>query len=251
MPHMALHLDILDLQIRDGGFKMRIPVDQTLAAIDQRVGAAVAGLVVVHLHKDLDHGVVEVARLTGRGVRSTRHGERLTVPIATRTQPLQLPDDRAARLDLLLPDPGHEFLPPHGAAVGHLIEGHVAFGHHLGRNPGMVGADLPQRVKTPHPVPADQNILQRVVKGMAHVERAGDIRRRDHDRERLRRRTIRLGLGIGPGSAHLALGPQLGDPGFRLSGVEGLFHRHRGNPEVVCRSISEVFGLGKAKWIAK
>jgi hypothetical protein len=49
----------------------------------------------------------------------------------------------------------------------------------------MVEAGLPERVEAAHPVPAGQDVLQRVVEGMAHVQRAGDVRRRDHDAEGL------------------------------------------------------------------
>ena len=53
MPHVAVNFDILDFQVGDRGFKMRVPVDQPLAAIDQAL--------VIHIDKNLDHGVVEIA----------------------------------------------------------------------------------------------------------------------------------------------------------------------------------------------
>jgi hypothetical protein len=55
--------------------------------------------------------------------------------------------------------------------------------HHLRRDAGMVGAGLPQHVAAAHPLEAAQYILQRVVECVAHMQRAGDIRRRDDDRE--------------------------------------------------------------------
>ena len=214
MPHMARNLGVLHLKVRNRGFKMRVPVHEPLAAIDQAL--------VVHLHEHLDDGVVEIALLARRCPRRARHGERLAVPIGTRPQPLQLANDRAARLDLLLPDARQKRLTPHLAARGLSLRGHLTLGHHLRRNPGMVGAGLPQRVIPLHPVPAHQNILQRVVERMPHMQAAGHIRRRDHHGKRRM-----AGLGIGPGGKGLPVQPKLRNPGLGLGGGEGLFHRHR------------------------
>jgi hypothetical protein len=61
----------------------------------------------------------------------------------------------------------------------------LAFDDHLRGDARMVGARLPERVEAAHPVPAGQHVLQRVVEGMAHMQDAGHVGRRDHDRERL------------------------------------------------------------------
>ena len=79
----------------------------------------------------------------------------------------------------------------------------------------MVGAHLPQRVEAAHAVVADQRVLQRVLEGVAHVQRAGHVRRRQHDR---------VGLALAAGLEHAAglpLRVQAGLEGLRL---EGLFH---------------------------
>ena len=55
----------------------------------------------------------------------------------------------------------------------------------LGRDAGVVVARLPERVVALHPVPADQHVLDRAVERVAHVQRAGDVRRRHADHERL------------------------------------------------------------------
>ena len=47
--------------------------------------------------------------------------------------------------------------------------------------PRVVHARQPQRVVTLHPPPPDQRVDQRVVEGMADVQRAGHVRRRDDD----------------------------------------------------------------------
>ena len=173
VPHVAGNLGVLDLKVGNRGLEMRVPVHEALAAIDQAL--------VVKVDKDLDHRIVEVALLTRWRVGGARHGKGLTVPVAGRAKSLQLPDDRAARLLLLFPDPCKELLTPHGAAVWFLVQRHLAFRHHLGRDPGVVGAGLPERIVAHHPVPAGQDVLQRVVERVAHVERAGHVRRRDHD----------------------------------------------------------------------
>ena len=58
----------------------------------------------------------------------------------------------------------------------------------------MVLTGLPERVEPAHPVPADQDVLQGVVEGMAHVQHARDVGRRDHDAEGFTARRI----GAGP-----------------------------------------------------
>ena len=69
----------------------------------------------------------------------------------------------------------------HVAAAGLLALHQLALDHHLGGDAGMVGARLPQHVAAAHALEAAQHVLQRVVERVAHVQRAGDVRRRDHD----------------------------------------------------------------------
>ena len=82
----------------------------------------------------------------------------------------------------------------------------------------MIHPRLPQHILAAHPFEADQNILQCVVECMAHMKRAGDIRRRNHDRERLGAR-----LTAGASAERIRILPSLGN--FRLDalGVIGLF----------------------------
>ena len=47
--------------------------------------------------------------------------------------------------------------------------------HVLGRDPRMVVARLPERVEPAQPVPADQQILDRPVQRVAHMQRAGYV----------------------------------------------------------------------------
>ena len=90
---------------------------------------------------------------------------------------------------LLLPRPDllDEFLAPDRAPVRLLALRQLALDHHLRGDAGVVGAGLPEHVAPAHALEAAQHVLQRVVERMAHVQRAGDVGRRDDDA---------VGLGI-------------------------------------------------------
>ena len=87
----------------------------------------------------------------------------------------------AFRLLLPLPHLGEEGLAAHRAAVGAVLGGELALDHHLGRDAGMVGARLPEHVLAAHALEAAEHVLQRVVERVPHMQRAGDVRRRDDD----------------------------------------------------------------------
>ncbi len=81
---------------------------------------------------------------------------------------------------------------------------------------------LPEHVAAAHALEAAEDVLQRVVEGVAHVERARHVRRRDHDRVRLRRPPIRpAGL---EGFGRLPAG---GDARLDGGGIESLVHHGR------------------------
>ena len=73
----------------------------------------------------------------------------------------------------------------------------------------MVGARLPQHVLAAHPLEPAQHVLQRVVERVAHVQRAGDVGRRDDDA---------IGFGVAPlraaGAERAFLLPGRGDAGL-------------------------------------
>ena len=79
MPEVTLHLDLLDLEVGDGGEQLRVPIDQALVLVDE------AGAVEIDEH--LAHGARE----------PLVHGEALARPVAGRAKPLQLIDDQPAR----------------------------------------------------------------------------------------------------------------------------------------------------------
>ena len=57
----------------------------------------------------------------------------------------------------------------------------LALDHDLRGDAGVVGADHPVGVEAAHAVIADQRIHQRLLERVAHVQRAGDVRRRQLD----------------------------------------------------------------------
>lgn len=107
------------------------------------------------------------------------HREPFPLPIAGGSELLELADDRPAGLFLPTPDALQKFFASERfprRAFGLQLSLH----HILRRNSGMVGAGHPEHIPSLHPAPADQDVLQRVVQGMTHMQRSRDIRRRDH-----------------------------------------------------------------------
>ena len=200
IPEMALHLDLLDLEVGDGGEELRVPVDQTLVLVDE-AGA-------IKLDEDPQNGARQ----------PLVHGEALARPVAGCTEPLELADDGAAGLRLPGPHPLQELLAPHGAAARLLPLHQLALDHHLGGDAGMVHAGLPQHVAAAHALEAAEHVLQGVVERVAHMQGAGHVGRRDHDAVRLRLGPVGVagteGLGILPGGV---------DAPFELRRLVGLF----------------------------
>ena len=105
-----------------------------------------------------------------------------------------------------------ERLAPELGAAGALGE-QRALHLGLGGDPGVVGAEDPLRPLPAHPVMAGQGVLDRVVERVAHVQHAGDVRRRDRDRVVLLRGPLRLGV------KQAGFQPLLHDPRLHLGGV--------------------------------
>ena len=200
---MALALDLDHLEVGDGGEQLGVPVDQTLVLIDEP-GA-------IKFYKNFKNGTRQ----------ALVHCEALARPVAGGAEPLQLVDDGTTRFCLPLPDALEELLAPHLAAAGLLALHELALDHHLGGDAGVISARLPEHVPAAHALEPAQDVLQRVVERMAHMQRPGDIRRRDHDRVGLRAGTL------GPAGAKGArLFPSPVDSTLDLGGLVGLIDRH-------------------------
>src|SRR5690606_35986575 len=99
VPISAVDLFLLDLKVRDGGLEVRIPVHQSLVAIDQAV--------LVQLDENLADG----------GVQSLVQGEAFARPVAGRAETAQLAHDGPAGFGLPLPHLLDEGVPAHVAAA--------------------------------------------------------------------------------------------------------------------------------------
>src|SRR5205814_304316 len=129
-------------------------------------------------------------------------GEALSQVVAGSAQPLQLINDRVAVLvapfpDLLLELGPADLLPARSLVCELLLH------DRLRGDPRMVRAEYPDRVPPPHPVEANQDVLDRPVERVTHVERTGDVRGRDRDREVLAGRA--LGRRMEPAPRHPTL----------------------------------------------
>ena len=221
MPEMAVDLALFDLQVRDRGVEFRVPVDQPLVAVDQAF--------LVELHEDAQHGAGQ----------ALVHGEALARPVAGRAQPAQLLQDRAAGFLPPGPDlfdegfaadrPGVAVLLRDAAVEGDALLRQHPFDDHLGRDAGMVCARLPQHVAPLHPVEADQDVLDRVVEGVAEMQAAGDVGRRDHDGV-----GFAAGLRIGPERARRF--PAFVLPAFHGFGPVGLVQHDAPRRRFDCRA---------------
>ncbi len=196
----ALALLALDLDVGQRGAAADAPIHEPLAAIDQPA-----------LPKRLE-GMKDGLRA------SLVHREGLALPVERSAQAAQLAQDRL----LTVPRPRlHavvERLAAHGPAVDPLgLE--LLFHHVLRRDAAVIGARDPAGLVAGEAVVADQDVLQGVVQRVADVQRAGHVRRRDHDRE---------GLGAGTGlraeeARRVPRGQARGLHGLRLVGL--LEHR--------------------------
>ncbi len=111
------------------------------------------------------------------------HGEALALPVHGVAQAAHLAGDGAAGLRLPLPDFVDERVAAVVVAGFAFFRGDLALHHHLGGDAGVVGARLPQGVFALHALVADHGVHDGLLERVAHVQAAGDVRRRDHDAE--------------------------------------------------------------------
>ncbi len=160
------HFAALHFEVGDRRVQRRIPVHQPPVAIDQPL--------VIEADEHFAH----------RRRQALVEREPLARPVERGAEPAELLGDRAAGFRAPPPHAGDERLTAEAAPVLVALLSQKPLDNHLGRDPGMVGARLPERIAALHPAPADQHVLDRERQRMAHVQAAGDVRRRDHDGER-------------------------------------------------------------------
>ena len=177
VPEVALHRVVEHFIVAHGRLQKRIPIHKPLAAIDFAL---------------LEEREKRLADGAGADLVECEPG---ALPIAATAHLLQLADDAGFIFLLPLPDPLDEPFAAQFVPAQLLFGQQSPLDHRLRGNAGMVGARHPQRLKTLHPLLTDEDVLQRVVQGMAEVQRAGHVGRRDDDRVRLAGR-IRLAMKV-------------------------------------------------------
>ena len=169
---LAVVVVVVDLDVRQRRLAARAPVDDPLGAVDQAL-----------VEEVLEH------RLDGLG-EVLVHGEPLARPVDAVAEALHLAEDLAAVLGLPLPDALDELLAAQVVARKALA-GQLALDDVLRRDARVVHARQPQHLVALHAPAAAHRVHQGVVERVAHVQRTGDVRRRQYDRERrLRRRGV-------------------------------------------------------------
>ena len=153
----------VDLVVGDGGAELGVPVDEAFAAED------LAGL------EEAEEGLADSA---GADVVE---GEAGALPVARAAHELELLQDAGFVLVLPGPDALDEGLAADVVAGLLFFFEEPLLDDGLGGDAGVVGAGHPEGVVALHPAPADQDVLERVVEGVAEVEGAGDVRRGDDD----------------------------------------------------------------------
>src|SRR5207244_8602120 len=118
-------------------------------------------------------------------------GEPLAAPVAACAELDHLALDGVARFGLPLPDALLEFFAAELAVVDALF-GELAGHDHLGGDAGVVCAGQPEGIVTAHAMPAGDDVNFGMLQHVAHVERAGDVRRGDDERK-----YASAGFGVG------------------------------------------------------
>ncbi len=153
------------LVVGDGGLQLRVPIDEAFAAKDETVAE--------HLEELFAH------RPGADRIEREAHAR----PIAATAELAQLTENARFVLILPLPNALHQRLASQIMACLFFLLEDEAFDDRLGGDPGVVGARHVKCVEALHAPPADEHVLQGVVERVPHVQRAGDIGRRDDDGE--------------------------------------------------------------------
>ena len=183
VPEVARLVNVLDLGVGERGGALGAPVYDAFALVDE--------LFPVEVHEGLAHGA-------GAGVV---HREALALPVAARAQGLELLYDAVAVLVLPGPDLVEKALASEVEA-GLALAPELLLNLYLRGYARVVVAGQPEGGVAVHALVADEHVLDSLVKGVAQVELAGDVRGRDDDGEGLLGR-IALGMEVVPFEPHL------------------------------------------------
>ena len=174
-PEVPIDLFFVNLIVGDGSLKKTVPIHEPLASEDQAVFE--------HLEERLPH------RARADFVQREPHPP----PVATGTEPFQLAEDALLVNVLPFPNPLDEGFAPDVVPRQPLLFKHPFFDDRLRGDPRVIGPRHPERFVALHPSPPSQQVLQRAVQRMPHVQRPGHVRQRNHDDMR---RLGRIGVRI-------------------------------------------------------
>ena len=161
-------------QIRKHRLVVGTPVDDAISAIDQAL--------VIQAYEGLTHGARKILV----------HREPFARPIDRRAFAPYLIQNLSAVFLLPLPDSLDElFASQVVSRLPFLLQ--LARNHQLRRDTGMIHSRQPQRSPSQHTFVSRQHIHHGVLKRVAHVQRARDVRRRNYNRKN-RRVRIRIYL---------------------------------------------------------
>ena len=181
IPERAGHILIFDLSVGQGRAAVRTPVDDAVAFVDQAL-------------------FIQLAERLAHGLRAALvHGEAAAVPVAGHAERLLLLDDAVAVLLFPRPDALEEFLAAEIVAGQALFLAQHLLDLDLRGDAGVIRAGHPQGGIALHALIAREDVLQRRVKRVAHVQLAGDIRGRHDDGKRL---FVRIGFAGKVAAAH-------------------------------------------------
>ena len=193
---VALFGQVIHFVVGKGGVAAAAPVDDVLALVDVPF--------LVQLHEHLADGLGQ----------ALVHGEAFAGPVHGIAEHTDLVEDAVAVVLFPLPHAFDEgFASEVVAALAFLGEG--AFHHILGGDARVVGTGQPEHLLALLAGVAAEHVDERVVQGVADVQRARDVWRRDDNGERFAR-------AVGVGSEGLVLFPILTPVVFHGMGLVAL-----------------------------
>ena len=206
--HLAVGFGVFHFQIGHRTLQHRVPADQTFAAVNEAL--------LVKLHKGFGHHLGQLVV----------HGEVLARPIHTVAHAAHLLGDGIARLFFPFPHLGHEVFASFCRGGAHVVAAdalalQLALHHNLRGNASVICAWNPGSVVAHHAVVAGEAVHDGLIEGMAHVQGARDIGRRQLDGKVGRVCFGRLSAAV-PSDAIATLFPLRSPMGFKGSRLKRL-----------------------------
>ena len=181
IPERAGHILILDLRVGQRRAAVRAPVDDAVALVDEAL--------FIQLAECLAHGLGA----------ALIHGEAAAIPVAGHAEGLLLLDDAVAILLFPRPDALQKRITAEIIAGQALFLAQHLLDLDLRGDAGVIRAGHPERGIALHTLIAREDVLQRRIERVAHVQLTGDVRGRHDDGKRL---FVRIGFAGKVAAAH-------------------------------------------------